>query len=469
VTAAALFPAFALMTALAVVALLWPVFRRQRPAPREGFEIEVYRDQLAEIDRDRERGLIAPDEARAARLEIERRLLRSVGDAGDPAPPSRESGRRGVALAAALLAPTLAAVIYAGLGSPGLPDQPLASREDRQPETPGQPDVRQMVAGLEARLAREPGDLEGWLMLARSRGVLGNMPGAIEAYRQAQGLATDDPRVVGGLGEALTAAAGGVVTPEAEGLFDRLAGIEPRDPRAAFYLGWASYQAGYHQAALEGWRRLLAATPADAPWRPRVVEAVRAAAQQLGLDAEAVLAQIRAPPAAAAAAAPQPSAEDVARAAEMPPEQQAEMIRGMVDKLQARMDADGGDAEGWLRLAQSRLVLGEDDRARATFEKALSLHPDDPELVKGYAATLVGPVRGDTGLPEIGDRAAELFTKAAGLRPDDPEPWYYLGIRALHDGRKDEARTAWQKVLAHLDPSQPVYRSIKSRLDGLGS
>jgi cytochrome c-type biogenesis protein CcmH len=161
--------------------------------------------------------------------------------------------------------------------------------------------------------------------------------------------------------------------------------------------------------------------------------------------------------------------EDVARAAELPPEQQAAMIRGMVDKLQARMDADGSDAEGWLRLAQSRLVLGEDDRARTTFEKALSLHPDDPELVKGYAATLVGPVRGDTGLPEIGDRAAELFTKAAGLLPDDPEPWYYLGIRALQDGRKDEARTAWQKVLAHLDPSQPVYQSIKSRLDGLGS
>jgi cytochrome c-type biogenesis protein CcmH len=472
VTAAALFPAFALMTALAVVALLWPVFRRPRPASRAGFEVEVYRDQLAEVDRDRERALIAPDEARAARLEIQRRLLRATADPAEgaaAAAPDQGSGRRGVALAAALLAPTLAAALYAGLGSPGLPDRPLASREDRQPDAAGQPDVRQMVAGLEARLAREPDDLEGWLMLARSRGALGNMPAAIEAYRRAQGLAADDPRVVGGLGEALMAAGGGVVTPEARGLFARLAGIEPRDPRAAFYLGWASFQAGDHHVALEGWRRLLATTPADAPWRPRVVEAVRAAAQELELDPDAVLAQIPAPPAAAPAAPQQPSAEDVARAAEMPPGQQAEMIRGMVDKLQARMDADGSDAEGWLRLAQSRLVLGEDDRARATFEKALSLHPDDPELVKGYAATLVGPIRGDTGLPEIGDRAAELFTKAAGLRPDDPEPWYYLGIRALQDGRKDEARTAWRKVLAHLDPSQPVYQSIKSRLEGLGS
>ena len=70
------------------------------------------------------------------------------------------------------------------------------------------------------------------------------------------------------------------------------------------------------------------------------------------------------------------------------------MIRGMVDKLQARMDADGGDVQGWLRLAQSRMVLGEPDRAQATYEKALALHPDDPALLKGYAKLLVGPAAG---------------------------------------------------------------------------
>jgi cytochrome c-type biogenesis protein CcmH len=462
----ALFAAFALMTALAVVALLWPVFRRRRTAPRTGCEVEVYRDQLGEIERDRERGLIAPEEARAARLEIERRLLRAAGTEEAGAAPEG-AGRRGLASAAALLVPTLAAALYAGLGSPGLPDQPLASREDRRPQPePGRPDVQQMVAGLEERLARSPDDLEGWLMLARSRGALGNLPGAMEAYRRAQGLAADDPRVVGGLGEALTASASGVVSPEAEALFARLVVIEPRDPRGAYYRGWAAFQGGDHRAALDGWRQLLAATPAEAPWRRRVLEAVRAAAQQLGLDADAVLAEIPAPP--TAQPAPQPDEKGMAGAVGMTEGQQAEMIRGMVDRLQARMDADGSDPLGWLRLAQSRLVLGEDDRARATFEQGLRVHPDDPALLKGYAATLVGPVRGDTGLPEIGDRATELFTKAASLRPDDPELWWYLGIRALQQGRKDEARAAWGKVLAQIDPSRPEYREIKSRIDGLG-
>ena len=155
--------------------MLWPVFRRPRPAQRERYEIEVYRDQLAEVERDRERGLIPAAEARAAQLEIERRLLRSgsVAEAAiDPA-----SGRRGIVLAAAFLVPTLAATLYGVIGRPDLPDQPVAARQEQPGQTPAQPDVQQMVARLEARLATSPDDLEGWLMLGRSRAVLGDAPG----------------------------------------------------------------------------------------------------------------------------------------------------------------------------------------------------------------------------------------------------------------------------------------------------
>ncbi len=458
-----LFPAFAMLTAVAIGALLWPVFRRPRSLPRQGFEIEVYRDQLAEIERDRERGVIGPEEARGGRLEIERRLLRAAGQ-GAEAPAEVGTGNRLLLLATALLVPTLAAGLYAVLGSPSLPDLPLAQRQDEGPQTPGQPDVQKMVANLEARLATSPDDLEGWLMLGRSRGVLGNPQGAADAFRRALTLSANDPRAIGSLGEALTDIAGGVVTPEAKGLFTRLGEVDPKDPRSLFYLGWADSEAGDNQAALRRWQELLAATPADAPWRPRVVEAIQAAAAQLKLDPAAVLAQVPTPP-----AAPQPSAEDVAAAQAMPAEDRMAMIRSMVEKLQARMDADGSDVEGWLRLAQSRQVLGENDRARATFEQALKAHPDEPALLKGYGGTLLGPVRADTGLPEVGDQAREQFSKAVSLQPDDPELWWFLGIRALQDGRKAEARSAWEKVLAHLDPAQPEYKDIKNRLDSLGS
>jgi cytochrome c-type biogenesis protein CcmH len=461
-----LIPAFVVLTTIAVLAVLWPVFRRQRPIQRERFELAVYRDQLAEVERDRERGLILEAEARAARLEIERRLLRVTPAKSQP--EDAGGGRRGLVLAAAFLVPTLAATLYAMIGRPDLPDQPIASRSVPPGETPGQPDVQQMVARLEQRLAESPDDLEGWLMLGRSRGVLGDLPGATEAFRRATTLAPDDPRSVGGLGESLTALASGTVTSEAKTLFTKLAVIEPGDPRPGFYLGWADHQAGRFQAALDRWRELLAASPADAPWRPQVTEAMQTAARELGIDPATVAGAESAPP-AAPSGAPQPTAEDMANAAAMSPDDRMAMIRGMVEKLQARMDAGGGDVEGWLRLAQSRIVLGEPDRAKATYEQALAKHPDEPALLKGYAMLLVGPTQGTDSLPKVDDRAKDLLTKAASLHPDDPEVWWFLGIRALQDGRKGDARAAWEKVLARLDPAQPEYQDIKSRIDGLGS
>lgn len=477
----ALLPAFALMTALAVAAVLWPVFRRPRLPERQRFELSVYRDQLDEIDRDLARGLIAPEEARAARLEIERRLLRATGASEAEAATAGGSPRPVAVFLAAVLLPILATGLYAWLGAPDLPDQPLYARTDRQPQPDQQaPNIPEMVARLENRLAQNPNDLEGWLMLGRSKVVMGDVPAAVNAYRRAQTMAPDDPRVLASLGEMLVMSTDGIVTPEARSLFTRLLQQRPDEPRAAYYLGWADAQAGDYKAALDRWRALLAVTPADAPWRERVVEAVRTAAGELQLDPAAVLAEIPTPPPAAAppAAAPSvagmptrtpgPSQEDVARAAQMSPDDRMAMIRGMVDKLAARLEADGSDVEGWRRLAQARGVLGETDQVKATYEKALALHPNDPGLLKGYAATLLGPVRSDTGLPEIGDRAAELFAKAASLQPDDPEPLWYLGIRALQEGRKDEARARWQKVLTQLDPGQPEYAMIKGRLEQLG-
>src|SRR5262249_11543556 len=205
------------------MAVLWPVFRRPRPVGRDRYELEVYRDQLAEVDRDLERGLVSVDEARAARLEIERRLLRVAGSIEATATVETGPGRRGTVLAAALIVPTLAATFYAVLGSPALPDRPLAMRQDLKQEGPRAPDVPQMVARLEARLAQSPDDLQGWLMLGRSRGVLGDAPGSVEAFRHALSLAADDPGAVGGLAEALTTMADGTVTPEAKTLYTKLA------------------------------------------------------------------------------------------------------------------------------------------------------------------------------------------------------------------------------------------------------
>lgn len=489
-----------LLTLGALAAVLWPLVRPPAAAAddRAAGDLAVYRDQLAEVERDLGRGLIRPEEAAAARLEIERRLLRvAPGLAADPAAlPVATRGGQAALVAAVLLLPAVTGTLYLGLGAPTLPDRPLASRGDEGGAAPAAapgtaaPEISAMVARLETRLQSQPDDLDGWLMLGRSRGVLGDSAGAVDALRTAQRLAPEDPRVLGGLGEALVGASGGTVTPEAKGLLEKLLQVGPGgDPRAPYYLGLAAAQAGDHAGALSRWRDLLAASPADAPWRSRVEEVMREVAREAGQDPDAVLASIPKPPAApapppAAPAAPGPLAarpagptagsgpgptpEQVAAAGQMPPGEQQAFIRSMVDRLDARLADNPGDVEGWRRLAQARMVLGERDRAREAYEKGLAANPNDAGLLKAHAALLLGPARPDTGLPDVGEGARALFERAAAAAPDDPEPRWYLGISALQQGRKDETREHWSRVLALLAPNHPEYASVKQRLDSLG-
>jgi cytochrome c-type biogenesis protein CcmH len=281
----------------------------------------------------------------------------------------------------------------------------------------------------------------------------------VKAYRVAATRRPDDPHLWGNLGEALTLSAGGVVTPEAKSLLERLATSGAEDPRAEYYLGVAEAQAGDEHAAIERWRKLLAGSPADADWRPQVEEAVRRAGRALGIDAEAILASAR-------GTAPPPP-DDAARIAALPPDARDEQIRAMVARLEARLQERGGDAEGWQKLGRARRVLGEAEASRQAFAKAYTLAPDNPAVIADYAQSLLGPADPRTKMPAVSDDAAKLFERAAELQPDDPGPHWFMGIRALQQGQIVEARSQWSQVLALLGPNHPEYAGIKSLLDAI--
>ena len=144
----------ALMTAAAVFAVLWPLGRMPRRA--SGDEAMIYKDQLAEIARDRSAGLIAADDADAARLEISRRLL-SAADAAPSLPQtSHLTLRRAVAASALIGVPLLAGALYLKHGSPMLGDFPLAARA-----TADSTGVALFSKGGPARVHR----LEAWQMM----------------------------------------------------------------------------------------------------------------------------------------------------------------------------------------------------------------------------------------------------------------------------------------------------------------
>ena len=347
---------FTLMTAAAILVVLWPLARRVAPA--SGGDVVVYQDQIAEIARDRAAGLIGEAEAEGARVEISRRLLRAAdrawADAAGASPPWR---RRLVAIAALLALPAGAGALYMTLGTPGLPDQPLAARLDAPVERRS---IETLVGQVERHLELNPQDGRAWETLAPVYLRLGRFEDAVKARTNAVRLLGDSAEREADLGEALAAAANGIVTVEAKAAFDRAIVLDAGNLKGRFYAGLAAEQDGKPQEAAGIWRELLAQAPAGAPW----AELVRRS-----------LARIDPSPASRSG----PGPNEMAAAAELDPEQRADMIRGMVARLAARLERDGADVEGWIRLVRAYAVMGERDDARAAAaaaRRSLAAEPD---------------------------------------------------------------------------------------------
>jgi len=383
---------FALMTTAAVVAVLWPLARGV-PAERSGGELAVYRDQLAEIERDRAADRIGEAEAEAARLEVSRRLLGAADktSAEPRAPTDPPAWRRRVAAMVACVALPLGALaLYLAIGSPDLPGEPLQARLKLPP---GHNSFAALVSQVEAHLAHNPQDGRGWEVLAPVYMRLGRFDEAVTARRHALRLLGATGAREADLGEALVAESDGVVTEDAKGSFERALALDPTHVKARFFVGLAAEQDGKRDEAAAIWRDLIAKAPAGAPW----VDFVQGSLARLEGNDAAPSAVARAPsapapprPGTAAQAAPGPSEQDMAAAAELTPQQRGDMIRGMVDRLAERLKRDGTDIDGWLRLVRAYAVLGDRDKARAAASdarRALGSEPDKlrqiDELVKG--------------------------------------------------------------------------------------
>ena len=468
--------AAALLTALAVAAVLIPVLRRHRRSPsRADYDLTVYRDQLRELESDRARGLVSEEQVDAARTEIERRMLRAArarardaaqaADAAKASEPAAERARvstgwrrRAAAIGLGLCIPALAVGVYASLGTPGLPGRPFAEVERPADQTEALAALSEPVEQLAARLEGEPDNLEGWLLLGRSYVVLQRYPEAADAFRRAATLSGDDPEVLAMLGEAIVWANDGMVVPEAVGAFRQVLDARPTDPAARFHLALARAQAGQVREAYDMWLALAADTPADAAWRGDLEQLIGQAAEVLGVEPGTV------PSRPTVADAPSgPTAEDMAAAAEMSPEERMAMIRSMVEGLAARLEENPDDPEGWRRLAQSYAVLGEPDKAAETLRRAVELAPDDLATLHAYARALTGEVGAEPPPPE----AVAVYERILALDPDDGAALWFVGLAAAARGNTDTARVHWERLVGLLTPGSDERQAVQSALDNL--
>jgi cytochrome c-type biogenesis protein CcmH len=410
-----------IMTSAAAVLLSAPFIRRfDQPGAESAGDIEVYRDQLREVDNEQQQGLIDDVQADTARLEIKQRAL-AADKTKQPVMPNFSGGERRFAMICVTGIVVLGSVgLYAATGNPDLPSargsgalqqaaasfsrdlatpvspvaalQAFASENQRpQQSQPELPPVDEMIRRLAARLLQNPKDSQGWRTLGWSYLNLGRFSEASEAYAKAIELSPGDTEIRGARIEALVRSADGVVTIDAKTAIEDTLKIDPKNAHARFFRGLQKEQEGDGASALTEWRDVLRDADPNESWVPdlknRISELERAlstdpAARPTGVGPGNAAGSLETPKVPggspmAPAAEKGPSPQDVQAADAMAPADRSAMIRGMVDRLASRLEKSPRDADGWIKLIQSRVVLGETELAKQALARGVEAFNDD--------------------------------------------------------------------------------------------
>lgn len=472
---------FAALTLIAIAALVVPMARGSASQTAPADDQAVFRDQLAEVDRDLARGTLNATEADSARLEIQRRMLASAArpsSAGaEISPVARALGTAGIAV----IVPFVALGVYMGLGSPTLKNAPASGQAAAEH---GDQQFNQMIDQLSARLAETPEDIKGWALLGRSYRQVEKFDLAREAFRRVLSLGPEGGEAFTDFGEMATAAAGGEVTSEALEAFLAALSRDREDPRARFYVGMSYAQRGDSRSAIAIWRDLTAAAPPDAPWsetvRQQMFQVAQASAimpmnveprHPLDLDASPVAPV--APPLTAVAEAPPSDPDDVTSPdvtaiKDRFSSENLQGIQAMVGSLAGRLENNPDDYNGWMMLGRSYMVLKNTDGAKRAFQKAIALKPAELAPKTQFIALLWGEtnVDGPGPLPaSLTEAARDVLT----VDPNNPEGLLVEGLAALKSGDAAGARERWTKAEASAPKGGALAAEIGRRLAGLKS
>lgn len=387
----------AVSATLAVFSILLRKLFAPLAADETNSELAVYIDQLGEVDRDLNRGIIGSDEAERLRVEVSRRLLKADTARKNPLGPSTHN----LPAAAAVIALILGAAIflYQWLGAPGYGDLPLSKRlaiaketHDNRPSQaaaeaqapkaatgPMDAEFADLMAKLRAALIENPDDQAGLALLGRNEASIGNFVQAKDAYLHLIALQGGNAPVEQhlSLAQTMIAAAAGYVSPEAEVQLIEVLRRDPTNGLARYFSGLLAAQTGRPDLAFALWEPLLSEGPDDAPW----IEPVK-----LGLPDLAERAGIKYQPAATPKG---PTAEDIENANGMSSDDQQTMIAGMVGQLEERLFASGGSVAEWSKLITSLGVLGETGRAKAAFDAATQAFSGDKDAAQTLGAAAI--------------------------------------------------------------------------------
>ena len=359
--------AAALVCAAAVGFVLWRAARVQA-ASAEPPEAAVYARQLAELDEQKAQGLLDEDGWRAARAEAGRRLLRAAKGAGAQGEAEADGGRDRMVVAGVAVAAVVAGgLLYVIVGKPGRPDAPYAARLAQwvaaARQSPQSLDAAHWAAVLEAARRAHPENPDDPAVLSTLGAAYadsGQFPQAEGVFEKLTRIRPKDARPWAALGEIRLAEADGRVTPEARAAFEQALKLDPNTTIALWWLGRDEVLSGRRDQGVALWTRAADGLPAQAPLRAQIQAAIAQAESGRFGQAQAI--------------------------AQAAPEQQAAMVRGMVEGLAKRLETGRGTPEAWARLVRAYTVLGETQKRDAALARARKLFANDPGALKAVEA-----------------------------------------------------------------------------------
>lgn len=373
-----------LLIVIVVIAFISPIYRRNSgDLTRSESALAMLHDQLSELDRDLARGVIAKDEERAARLEIQRRII-AVGATESTTGVEGQGGRFAL-LVSAVVVPVAAVALYFNLGSPMMPSVPFA---DRSEEMASKQEADTLTRQLREKLLSDEngGPADGWVLLGETYMRMERYADAADAFGQLVERPDATSGVFSRYAEALVMDEGGTVTPRAERALDEALKLEPSNPAGTYYKALALEQAGAFSVAHAMLTARLALADGYYPWMESYVALANFIAPNID-EAPLLLADY-------APAMRGPSSEDVANAADMTEADRSAFIGSMVERLAARLADEPDDLDGWLQLARAYTVLERPDDAQNAYMQA-------SELISGLPASDPRRAQVAKGLSEV--------------------------------------------------------------------
>lgn len=295
----------ALLVCAALLFLLPPLVRGHAPLrpDRDDENARLYRDELAELDRELAAGNLREEQHREAKLEIERRLLEDIGAPAEAPPATPTRAPRWVPVAVAAAIPVVAVSFYLWVGNPAALDpQARAAPDAAHSVTPEQ--IAAMVERLAERLKQTPDDVEGWVMLARSYNMLGRFDQSAQAYALLVKRMPDDAGLLADYADALGMARGSRLEGEPYEIVKRALKADPNHIKSLALAGSAEFELKNYAAAAAYWERIVPLVGADSDYARSIHASIEDARNLGGI-----------PPGSVAKAAPPPEAPVAAPAA----------------------------------------------------------------------------------------------------------------------------------------------------------